>query len=118
MKTYTRSIQKAMVYLIIFLMLGITGILNIVSFTSGEVHEKCAEDDAPQVRGSVIRSTSIDGYIELWDVYSYTPHDGIFGDENDYYYKFHLGSKYSSFRLYLKNIDYIDMYLQNIVTYL
>ena len=67
MKTYTGNIQKAMVYLIIFLMLGITGILNIVSYTSGEVHQKCADDNAPQVRGSVIGSTSIDGYVELWD---------------------------------------------------
>ncbi len=108
--------QKLVIYFIFLLLLALLGISNIILITdAGEQTDNVVQNDTI-IGDSRTGSTKIDGYIQLWDYYDYVPHDGVYGDDDEY--SFNLGSDYNYFRIFLRNIDTVDYYLLDLTTYL
>jgi hypothetical protein len=97
-----------MVYSIMILLLGIFGM-----FTPGYVTPaggSGANDDTVESAAPEARGTAFNGFVQLWDHWDSTEHDGLYGDGDDGDdYDFYLGTELTGigsnqFRIYLKNI--------------
>jgi hypothetical protein len=102
MKMKFRSINiktKLLGLCIIILLIGIIGMFNSITAVETDDNIVNIEEELPVSRGS--RATKIKNHIQLVEPNG-NPHDGVFGDGDGYTY--FIGSEYSSFRIYLKNI--------------
>lgn len=101
------------IYLVaILIFINIVSVTPIAWANQNDIQAKTFGSNSNPQSGD-IRSTKIDGYLQLFDLYSYEPHDGIFGDDDGF--KFYLGAIYYNFRITLYNMG---NYMKDIFTYL
>jgi hypothetical protein len=90
------------------------GVMDNTLASSNESDEDVNDSaDNDSSRGTS-RGTRIGDYLELWDTYYNTPHEGVYGDgDPGDYYTFYVKSDVNSFTIYLKNI-YSGVRLENV----
>jgi hypothetical protein len=112
MRTYLKGIRKLFVVGIAFLMLGIFGMFGSGADTATDDNDS-APCELPEASRSAARAPEIAGYLQLTDS-SGNPYEGNYGPSDSFY--FYLDSSYSTFRIYLKNIDYEDRWIDQMNT--
>ena len=108
MVSYSGRLRKLFVYVLVILMLGIFGMLNATSEAPPQDVKQNSTEDVQRTRSIEPRSTTIGKYLTL-TYSSGQVHDGNYGDGDGYH--FFLNTQHWGFRIYLKNIDYDDYYI-------
>ena len=102
MKIYTGRVRRILVYGLVFLMLGICGMIGSATMGTENDGDSDAIDESQGSRAGEPRgSTEIPGYLRLTEGGG-SAHDGNYGPENSYY--FYLDSTYTNFRIYLRTV--------------
>lgn len=117
MEVCSSNLRKLVILCVVFLMLGISGMIGSASEEPLDEKNDGYEDkihEEQNTRSSDSRSTEIAGYLRLCTDWSGNPHDGNYGPNNGYY--FYLNNVHNNFRIYLMNIDSQDNYFRYVNT--